>query len=143
MEENQPILLNQCRSQISSSGKWMNLFSIFAAISMALMAVGGILLLNYGNNLSENMPSAWEQAASAAGIVLILLAGALLYPLKLVRQAVKISRQVRVSTDIAPMAEALTVTRRLWRYMTWFLFLCLGLACLAVLLAFLFFSPVL
>lgn len=141
MEENQLILLNQCRSRISKSGKWMNLFSFFAAAGMVLMAVAGIVLLNYGNKLGEDVPSDWELATSVAGILLIVMAAALIFPLKLIRQAVKASREVRVSTDIAPMLEALKVTHLLWKYMTWFVFICLGLACLAALAALIVIVP--
>lgn len=142
MEENQSILLSQCRSRISKSGKWMNLFSIFAAGGMVLMVAGGILLINLGNNLGESISSDWELVTSIAGIGLIVLAIALIFPLKMIRQAVTASREVRITTDVAPMLEALKVTHWFWKYMTWLVFLLLGFSCLAALLAFLYFVPV-
>lgn len=141
MEENDIILLNKCRSRISKSGKWMNLFSIFAAIGMVLMVIGGILLIGLGNKLGENVPATLELISSIAGIFLIVLAAALIYPLVMIRRAVKASRQVRVHMDISPMLEALAVTHIFWKYMTWFIFLLLGFACLAAFLAIIFFLP--
>lgn len=142
MEENDIILLSKCRSRISKSGKWMNLFSIFTAIGMILMVVGGILLINWGNNLGENVAPTCELVSSLFGIGLIILAAALIYPLLLIRRAVKASREVRVTTDVTPMLEALKVTHWFWKYMTWLVFLLLGFTCLAGFLTLLYFLPV-
>jgi len=135
MEMNDDTLLKQCRIQIARTGKYMNLFSIFAAIGMLLMVVGGIILLAYGSKIDPDLPNYLMLLISFSGIALILLTAVLVVPLLRMRRAVRAAQEVAHNNDELPMAAYHTAVAGLWRYMTWFLIVIFILGVLATLIA--------
>ena len=131
MEENDVTMLNKCRMQISRTGRLMNLFSIFAAIGMVFMVVGGLILLFYGNRIDPDLPNYLMLLISFAGIALILLAAVLVVPLMRMRRAVKAALEVAHNNDIVPVAAYHAAVTGLWRYMTWFLIVIFALGIIA------------
>ena len=135
MEMNDDTLLKQCRIQISRTGKFMNLFSIFAAVGMLFMIVGGIVLLAYGSKIDPDLPNYLMLLISFTGIALILLVAVLLVPLLRMRRAIRAAREVAINNDEVPMVAYHVAVTRLWRYMTWFLIVIFILGILATLIA--------
>ena len=135
MEDNEVTLLNTCRMQIARTGKYMNLFSIFAAVGMLIMAAGGIILLAYGNRIDSDLPNYLMLLISFSGIALILLTAVLVVPLLRMRRAIRAAMEVAHNNDEVPMAAYHTAVTGLWRYMTWFLIVIFILGVLATLIA--------
>lgn len=132
---NDDTLLKQCRIQISRTGKFMNLFSIFAAVGMLFMIVGGIVLLAYGSKIDPDLPNYLMLLISFTGIALILLVAVLLVPLLRMRRAIRAAQEVAINNDEVPMVAYHVAVTRLWRYMTWFLIVIFILGILATLIA--------
>jgi len=135
MEMNDDNLLKQSRTQIARTGKYMNLFSIFAAIGMLLMVVGGIFLLAYGSRIDPDLPNYLMLLISFTGIALILLTAVLVVPLLRMRRAIRAAMEVAHNNDEVPFAAYHTAVTGLWRYMTWFLIVIFILGVLASLIA--------
>jgi len=135
MEMNDDNLLKQSRTQIARTGKYMNLFSIFAAIGMLLMVVGGIFLLAYGSRIDPDLPNYLMLLISFTGIALILLTAVLVVPLLRMRRAIRLANEVAHNNDEVPFAAYHTALTGLWRYMTWFLIVIFILGVLATLIA--------
>ena len=135
MDQNEDTLLKQCRMQISRTGRLMNLFSIFAALGMLFMMIGGIVLLAYGSKIDPDLPNYVMLLISFAGIALILLAAVLIVPLLRMRRAIRAAQEVAHNIDVVPMAAYHAAVTGLWRYMTWFLVIIFVLGVLASLIA--------
>lgn len=135
MEDKEYKTLTMCRMRIGRTGKLMNVFSIFAALGLVFMVVGGIVLLAYGSRIDPDMPNYLTLLISFAGIGLIILAAALVYPIVLMREAVKSAKLVASINDIPPMLDYNSVVAKLWRYMTWFLVVIFSLALIGALVA--------
>ena len=113
----------------------MNLFSIFAAVGMLFMIVGGIVLLAYGSKIDPDLPNYLMLLISFTGIALILLVAVLLVPLLRMRRAIRAAQEVAINNDEVPMVAYHVAVTRLWRYMTWFLIVIFILGILATLIA--------
>ena len=132
---NDDSLLKQCRIQVARTGKFMNLFSIFAAVGMLFMVVGGVLLLAYGSKIDPDLPNYLMLLISFTGIALILLTAVLVVPLLRMRRAIRLANEVAHNNDEVPFAAYHTALTGLWRYMTWFLIVIFILGVLATLIA--------
>lgn len=135
MEMNENTLLKQCRIQISRTGKFMNLFSIIAAVGMLFMVVGGIILLAYGSKIDPDLPNYLMQLISFSGIALILLTAVLVIPLLRMRRAVRMANEVAHNNDELPLVAYENAVTGLWRYMTWFLVVIFIIGVIASLIA--------
>ena len=121
MEDKEYTLLNKSRMQIRRIGKMMNLFSIFAALGMLFMAIGGVILLAYGSSFDADMPRYLSALLSIAGIGLLVLVAVLIVPLGYMRRAVHAAAEVANNTEIRAIIGYNHCVAKLWRFMTWFL----------------------
>ena len=143
MEENEVILLNNSKNHIIRAGKWMNIFSIFAAFSVLFLVAGGILIVFVSGNLDDAAPYYIDNVLGFAGIALILFAAALLPGIVCMRRAVHAANQVRINNDLLPSVEYLRQTRYMWHYMMVLLVVCFVIAVLASVAALIIYWPML
>ena len=143
MEENELILLNNSKNHIVRAGKWMNIFSIFAAISVLFLVAGGILIVFISGNLDDAAPYYLDNVLGFAGIALILFAAACLPGIVCMRRAVHAANQVRINNDLLPSVEYLRQTRYTWHYLMVFLVACFIIAVIASIAALIIYWPML
>lgn len=125
MEENELILLKNSKKHIVKAGKWLNIFSIFAAITLLLMVVTGVFLLFFSGTLSDATPYYVDNILGFAGIAIILFATASLPPIVYMRGAVHAADRVRVNNDLLPSVEYFSQLQRLFHYVSWLIIVCL------------------
>ena len=135
MEDREYTLLNKSRMQIRRIGKAMNVFSIFAALGMLFMVIGGIILLAYGSSFDQDMPRYLSLLLSFAGIGLILLVAVLIVPLVYMRRSVHAAAEVANNTEIHAIIEYNRWVGKLWRFMTRFLVVLFALGVIGSLVA--------
>lgn len=143
MEENELILLNNSKNHIVRAGKWMNIFSIFAALSVLFLVAGGILIVFISGNLDDAAPYYLDNVLGFAGIALILFAAACLPGIVCMRRAVHAANQVRINNDLLPSVEYLRQTRYTWHYLMVFLVACFIIAVIASITALIIYWPML
>jgi hypothetical protein len=141
MEENELIILNNSKKHIVRAGKWMNVFSIFAVLSVLFLVAGGIVLLFVSGYLDEATAYYVDNLLAFAGIALIILAAALLPAIVCMRRAVNAANQVRINNDLVPSVEYLRQTRYMWHYLMVLFVVCFSLAVLASIAAIIIYWP--
>ena len=141
MEENELIILNNSKKHIVRAGKWMNIFSIFAVLSVLFLVAGGVVLLYISGYLDEATPYYVDNLLGFAGIALILFAAALLPGIVCMRRAVHAATQVRINNDLLPSTEYLRQTRYMWHYMMVLFVVVFILAFLATIAAIIIYWP--
>ena len=141
MEENELIILNNSKKHIVRAGKWMNVFSIFAAISVLFLAAGGVLLLYVSGYLDEATPYYLDNLLGFGGIALIVFAAALLPAIVCMRRATHAATQVRINNDLLPLTEFLRQTRYLWHYLMTLFVVVFALALVATVVALVIYWP--
>lgn len=141
MEENELIILNNSKKHIVRAGKWMNIFSIFAVLSVLFLVAGGVVLLYISGYLDEATPYYVDNLLGFAGMALILFAAALLPGIVCMRRAVHAANQVRINNDLLPSTEYLRQTRYMWHYMMVLFVVVFILAFLATIAAIIIYWP--
>ena len=141
MEENELILLKNSKKHIVKAGKWLNIFSIFAAISVLFMVAGGVFLLFFSGTLDEATPYYLDNILGFSGIAIILFAAASLPPIVFMRRAVHAADQVRVNNDLLPSVEYLSQIHSLFQYAAWLMIVCFIFAVVASVVALIVFWP--
>ncbi|MBQ9865229.1 MAG: hypothetical protein IJM33_07835 [Bacteroidales bacterium] len=141
MEENELILLKNSKKHIVKAGKWLNIFSIFAAISVLFMVAGGVFLLFFSGTLDESTPYYLDNILGFSGIAVILFAAASLAPIVFMRRAVHAADQVRVNNDMLPSVEYLSQVHYLCHYVAWLMIVCFLIAIVASAVALIVFWP--
>ena len=141
MEENDLIILNNSKKHIVRAGKWMNVFSIFAVLSVLFLVAGGVILLFVSGYLDEATPYYLDNVLGLAGIALIILAAALLPAIVCMRRAVNVANQVRINNDLSLSVEYLRQTRYLWHYLMLLFVVGFSIALLASIAALILYWP--
>ena len=141
MEENDLIILNNSKKHIVRAGKWMNVFSIFAVLSVLFLVAGGVILLFVSGYLDEATPYYLDNVLGLAGIALIILAAALLPAIVCMRRAVNAANQVRINNDLSLSVEYLRQTRYLWHYLMLLFVVGFSIALLASIAALILYWP--
>lgn len=131
MDENEDILFNECKLQITKTGQAMNIFSFVAVAGMVGLMAGGLALLAFGSRIDANMPYYLQQIISFAGIISILVSALLVPPILYMRRAVHAAKQIAIGNELFPAAEFLHQCHLLWKYLTIFIAVAFALAFLA------------
>ncbi|MBO4600283.1 MAG: hypothetical protein J5641_06050 [Bacteroidales bacterium] len=143
MEENELIILNNSKKHIVRSGKWMNIFSIFAVFSVLFLVAGGIVLLFVSGYLDEATPYYLDNVLGFAGIGLVILAAALLPAIVCMRRAVQAAKQVKMNNDLVYSVDFLRQTHYMWHYLMILFVVGFSLAVLAAIAALIIYWPTL
>jgi len=117
MEENEVILLKNSKKHIVRAGKWMGVFSIFLALGVLFLVVGGIFMLFVSGTMDEATEHYMDNVIGFGGIAVIIFAAALLPAIVCMRRAVRAANQVRVNNDFFPSVDFLRQTHYLWHYL--------------------------
>lgn len=121
MDENEDILFNECKLQITKTGRAMNILSYVAVASMIGLVVGGLVLLAYGSRIDTDMPHYLELLISFFGIACIFISALLVPPMVYMRRAVHAAKQVEIGNELFPAADFLHQSHLMWRYLTVFI----------------------
>ena len=117
MEENEVILLKKSKINVAAVGKWTNIFSIFAAIGLLLMVALGVAMLYFSGKLDYSTPYYLDNILGLGGVVVIVLAAALLPAVLYMRRVVHAAKQMEVNNDLFPIVDFMRQQRSLWHYM--------------------------
>lgn len=117
MEENEVKILKSSKMNVARVGKWMNLFSIFAVLSMILLVAIGVVALFISGMMDEATAYYLDNVIGFAGCGLILVAAAMLPAVVFMRRGVHAAHQIKVTNEIFPLAEFVRQQRHLWHYM--------------------------
>jgi len=143
MDENEITFLNHSKMNVVKMGKSMGIFSIFAIISIILIVAAGLFLLFYSSTLPDDMPHYLDNILGMLGIAAILVAASMLPAVVLLRRAVHMADQLRISPDITPIRSFIRANRDLWRYTTTLLIVLVILAVLFGLMLYIYLLPTL
>lgn len=116
MEENEVKILKNSKMNIARMGKWMNIFSIFAVLSMILLVALGVVALFVSGMMDEATAHYLDNVIGFSGIGLIVVAAALLPTVVFMRHSVRAARQIRATNELYPLAEFARQQRHLWHY---------------------------
>lgn len=141
MEDNEIMLLNNSKMYVSKIGKWMNLFSIIAAVGMLFLVAAGLLLLYVSGKLSPATPHYFDNIMGLLGIGFIVLAAALIPSVVYMRRAVHAAKEVQMCNDLDPVVYYFRQMRSFWHYMAVLAVILLVLAVLGVVASVVFFLP--
>lgn len=141
MEENDLILLKNSKKHIVKAGKWLNIFSIFAAIGVLFLVVAGVALLFFSGKLDEATVYYVDNILGFAGIAIILFAAAAVPSIVYMRRAVHAANEVRVNNDMLPTVDYLSQIHRLCHYVAWLIIVCFIVAVVASVVALIVFWP--
>jgi len=143
MDENETTFLSHSKINVIKTGKLMGTFSIFAVITIILIVGAGLFLLFYSSTLPEDMPHYLDNILGLFGIAAILVAAALIPAVVMLRRAVHIAAQLKISTDITPIRAFIRASHDLWRYTTTLLIVLVILAILFALMLYIYLLPTL
>ena len=104
MEENDLILLKNSKKHIVKAGKWLNIFSIFAAIGVLFLVVAGVALLFFSGKLDEATVYYVDNILGFAGLAIILFAAAAVPSIVYMRRAVHAAYGGLSFADSSPLS---------------------------------------
>lgn len=141
MEDDELKMMKHSRMRVSKIGKWMSVFSYFAVLGLAFIAIGGLGLLYISEHLDPSTPHYYDNVLCVAGICMILFAAAIIPMIVFIRCAVHAAKVVRQCDEIPPLLDFLLQNRRLWKYATAVIIVLTIVAIVAIVLAAIFFVP--
>ena len=143
MEENDITMLNHSKMNVVKMGKNMGVFSVFAVLFLVMIVLGGLFLLYYSNTLPEDMPHYIDNLLAMIGIAAILVAAAIIPAIVMMRRAVHIAQDLKISTDTMPIRAFIRANSDLWHYLSILLVVLFVLAILFALVLFIYLLPTL
>lgn len=103
---------------VTRVGRWMNIFSIFAVLAMLLIVAIGVIMLYVSNMLDEATPYYLDNVLGLGGVGAIIVAGALIPAIMMMRRAISEANRIKGSQEIYPVVNFLRETQKLWHYTT-------------------------
>ena len=135
MEENQTLMLEECRNYVRTTGKWMNFMAIIATISIVLMAIAGIILICCSAMISASTSYSGDMTAFTntpiyfiiMGIVYIILAVVMIWPTRYMFKGSKAARNAAELNSNEEMVAFLKNNKSLWKFYGIYTIVCLAL----------------
>ena len=118
MEENQLKQLEECKSYVLSTSKWLKFFGIFTIIEIVCLVILSISFMLGGSALVNTlMPEIKGITAITTGVFYLIFAGIIVFPTIYIFRAVKAAKTAVESNDNAQMVEFLKNTKSYWKFM--------------------------
>lgn len=140
MEENEEIILKNSKLEIHHIGKQLNIFSIFATLSIIITVVGGLALIHFSEQLDEATQYYLDNIIGLLGSATILFAATIIPIVVIARRLVHTAKHIFINNDMTGAPAFLRQTKHLWHYITTLLIILIALGAVAVIAGYVFFS---
>lgn len=140
MEENEEIILKNSKLEIHHIGKQLNIFSIFATLSIIITVVGGLALIHFSEQLDEATQYYLDNIIGLLGSATILFAATIIPIVVIARRLVHTAKHIFINNDMTDAPAFLRQTKHLWHYITTLLIILIALGAVSVIAGYVFFS---
>ena len=142
MEENEIISLKNSKMYVARVGRWMNIFSIVSVLGMLFIVAGGIVMLYASNMMDEATPYYLDNVVGLGGVGMIILAGAMIPAIMMMRRAVAEAKRINGTQEVYPIVNFLRESQKLWHYTTIVLIVIFIVGVIASIIAGLYYTSV-
>ena len=142
MEENEIISLKNSKMYVARVGRWMNIFSIVSVLGMLFIVAGGIVMLYASNMMDEATPYYLDNVVGLGGVGMIILAGAMIPAIMMMRRAVAEAKRIKGTQEVYPIVNLLRESQKLWHYTTIVLIVIFIVGVIASIIAGLYYTSV-
>lgn len=117
MEENQLKQLEECKSYVLSTSKWLKFFGIVMIISIIFMIYGGITLMTGSSFLTKTLNDSSTSFTSIIGAVYLVFAVVIIIPTVYVMRASNAGKAAALCNDNAQMVQFLKNSKSYWKFL--------------------------
>ena len=120
MEENQLKQLEECKSYVLSTSKWLKFFGIFMIIGIVCLVILAISFMSGGSALASTLSGDLPEikgVTAVTGVIYLIFAGIMVFPTIYIFRAANAGYAAVESNDDAQMVEFLKNTKSYWKFM--------------------------
>ncbi|MCQ2304955.1 MAG: hypothetical protein MJZ97_08195 [Bacteroidales bacterium] len=117
MEENQLKQLEECKSYVLTTSKWLKFFGIIMIISIVCMFFGGITFLTGGSFLTKAINQGFTEFPTIMGVFYLIMAGIMVIPTIYIMRASDSGKAAVFGNDNVQMVEFLKNNKLYWKFM--------------------------
>lgn len=138
MEENQLKQLEECKSYVLSTSKWLKFFGIFTIIEIVCLVILSISFMLGGSALASTLSGDLPEirgVTAVTGVIYLIIAGIMVFPTIYIFRAANAGNAAVESNDNAQMVEFLKNTKSYWKFIGIYMIVLLAMVILILIIA--------